>query len=216
MKTPMKKPATFLGFLAGAFLTAAFVVSPASADNGKPGPYLLKDGRNYTQIADRNGDYSHRRHREKNFSYGNKLHDRNGHKQGLHKGQLSHRDRHKDRRHDRHSYKDRNRHSDAHRHHRHSGHRDRHGHRDHYRYGYGGKVIHNGLYKDKSPYSYGHGHSKHHYYKKHQYGYGCRKVSDIKYWYGRKAHVGGTGCFDRYGAFYIVPGSRYLISYLYY
>lgn len=45
------------------------------------------------------------------------------------------------------------------------------------------------------------------------YGRSCHATSKTGYWYGRKAKIGGTMCYDSYGGSYIVPGSRYLIHY---
>jgi hypothetical protein len=44
----------------------------------------------------------------------------------------------------------------------------------------------------------------------------CRPVQNIGSFNGRPARIGGTGCYDAFGQFYIVPRSRYLIHYLYY
>lgn len=44
----------------------------------------------------------------------------------------------------------------------------------------------------------------------------CRPVQDIGSFNGRPARIGGTGCYDAFGQFYIIPRSRYLIHYLYY
>ena len=41
----------------------------------------------------------------------------------------------------------------------------------------------------------------------------CQQVYKHGYWHGRKAKIGGTQCYDRYGSPYIVQGSRYLIEY---
>ncbi len=45
------------------------------------------------------------------------------------------------------------------------------------------------------------------------YGGSCHATSKTGYWYGRRAKIGGTMCYDSYGGSYIVPGSRYLIHY---
>ncbi len=44
---------------------------------------------------------------------------------------------------------------------------------------------------------------------------GCHRTSRIGYWHGYRARIGGTVCYDAYGYPYIVPGSRYLIHYIY-
>ena len=44
---------------------------------------------------------------------------------------------------------------------------------------------------------------------------GCHPVSKVRWDRGRKARFGGTLCYDAYGNGFIVPGSRYLIGYLY-
>jgi len=63
----------------------------------------------------------------------------------------------------------------------------------------------------------GHGsHKRRHYYDGHRHGYyrhDCHKVSKHGYYHGRKAKIGGTMCYDRYGDPYIVQGSRYVIHY---
>ena len=46
-------------------------------------------------------------------------------------------------------------------------------------------------------------------------GRGCHRTSKIGYWHGYRARIGGTMCYDAYGYPYIVPGSRYLIHYIY-
>lgn len=62
-----------------------------------------------------------------------------------------------------------------------------------------------------------HGHGGYGYagkgYAKHSYG--CHPVSKVKWHHGRKARFGGTMCYDQYGNGYVVPGSRYLVGYLY-
>lgn len=46
-------------------------------------------------------------------------------------------------------------------------------------------------------------------------GFGCHPVTGIDYHLGHRAKVGGTLCYDAYGRAFIVPGSRYVIGFLY-
>ena len=53
-----------------------------------------------------------------------------------------------------------------------------------------------------------------HYVQQSYYDTRCTPVSKIGYdGYGRAIRIGGTMCFDGYGAGYVVPGSRYVIGY---
>lgn len=45
------------------------------------------------------------------------------------------------------------------------------------------------------------------------HGYACHWVSKLGKVDGRRAHIGGTMCYTAAGTAYIVPGSRYVISY---
>lgn len=107
----------------------------------------------------------------------------------------------------------------------------------HHGYAYGHHGNHHG-----SSYSYGHGYRPRSYGHKSHYGYGgrqgssfgvygsgyvnqghsgyysggCRSVYKVDYWNGHKARIGGTQCYDHYGNPYVVPGSRYVVEYLYY
>ena len=56
-------------------------------------------------------------------------------------------------------------------------------------------------------YGYGRGYGRGYYRR------GCHAVTKTDYWYGRKAKIGGTMCYDNYGRGYVVPGSRYVIHY---
>jgi len=83
---------------------------------------------------------------------------------------------------------------------------------------YDGKLHSKDHGNGKRHYGYGgYNHSGHGYaergYAKH--GYDCHPVSKVRYHHGRKARFGGTMCYDAYGYGYVVPGSRYLIGYLY-
>lgn len=104
----------------------------------------------------------------------------------------------------------------------HHGHHGSH-HGSSYSYGYGYRP---GSYGHKSRYGYG-GHRRSSYSYGRAYGGGnvgrsgyysggCKSVYKIDYWNGHKARIGGTECFDHYGNPYIVPGSRYIVEYLYY
>jgi len=44
-------------------------------------------------------------------------------------------------------------------------------------------------------------------------GSSCRRVEKRGVWGGERALIGGTQCFDRNGSAYIVPNSRFLVSY---
>jgi len=77
--------------------------------------------------------------------------------------------------------------------------------------GHGGKHGHRGHGGHHGSRHGGHGHDARH----GGYGYDCRKVSKHGYYHGRKARIGGTMCYDRYGDPYIVQGSRYVIDYYY-
>ncbi len=43
---------------------------------------------------------------------------------------------------------------------------------------------------------------------------GCRPTTGTAYLNGRLAQYGGTMCYDRFGAPYVIPGSEYFIGYL--
>lgn len=85
----------------------------------------------------------------------------------------------------------------------------KHGHGHNHRYGHGrhdyrgnGFRAHHGGYFGRLQVS-SHGHRG-----------ACHTVSKIGYRHGQKALIGGTACYDRYGNFYVLEGSRYIIRYL--
>jgi hypothetical protein len=71
-------------------------------------------------------------------------------------------------------------------------------------------------------------HGHHYYYRGHGYRYGgyssrsgtyrylgrCRYVTKFGYdRFGRRAKIGGTMCFDRFGKAYVLSHSRHVIHY---
>ena len=70
---------------------------------------------------------------------------------------------------------------------------------------------HSGRGKWNRGHDQGYKQSKHR--RQQQVAQACQRVTKIGYWHGRRAIVGGRGCQDRYGNFYMVPQSRYLIRY---
>lgn len=145
--------------------------------------------------------------------HGKKHAYKKGFKHGYHKGQKhAYRDGHgHGKRIKKHAYKHgykkgyKHGHQDAYKH------KPRHGHGHGYKYG---KPIYNFVFGFP-----GHGSWARHGYKPHKrvrhYRHNrCHPVSRIGYdRYGRKVKFGGTMCYDRYGASYIVRGSRHIIHY---
>ena len=48
-----------------------------------------------------------------------------------------------------------------------------------------------------------------------QVSYGCHPVTGVGPYLGRQAQFGATLCYDAYGQAFILPGSQYVIGYLY-
>ena len=103
-------------------------------------------------------------------------------------------------------------HRDYHRGYRGDYHRGHHAHRKHH-----AKRHYGGRYHHRKGYAVGKHRHRHGYRGKGRakHAYGCHPVSKVRWYRGRKARFGGTLCYDPYGHGYIVPGSRYLIGYLY-
>lgn len=89
-----------------------------------------------------------------------------------------------------------------------------------FRHGHGGTKFFLSLAIPFSHFAFGH-HGHHHYYGGHgayggsyRYLRHCRKVVKTGYdRFGRRAKIGGTLCFDRYGNSYILSRSRHVIHY---
>ena len=86
-------------------------------------------------------------------------------------------------------------------------------HQGRYRHNYG----RNRLNHQSNRYSHGrrHNNPRPHNYSRHNYTRhrGCHQTSKIGYRHGRKAKIGGTMCYNRYGKGYIVSGSHHVIRY---
>ncbi len=112
----------------------------------------------------------------------------------------------------------RSRRSFGHRRHGRRGRSFRHGRRG--GFGHGGTKFFLSLAIPFAHFAFGH-HRHHHYYGGHgAYGGGyrylqhCRKVVKTGYdRFGRRAKIGGTMCFDRFGNPYILSHSRHVIHY---
>ncbi len=196
MQAPIKSTARIIAAFAGVLALVGTLSGVAWAES---------DERHYAS-----GKYRHDGQRAAGFNYGNQIQGYRGGDRAIHKGRIEpkyQRDGHG------------------------GGHRD--GHRDGYRSGGGHKHAKRDAYRHGHRYGHRHGyrhggHRGKHYaghfrgFKFHGpirargYGPNCHRVSKIGYFHGRKAYIGGTGCYDRYGAFYVIPGSRYVINYIYY
>lgn len=148
-------------------------------------------------------------------SHGKKHAYKKGFEHGYHKGH-KHAKRHGHRKHvKKHAYKHgyKNGYDKGYKHgHKHAyKHKPRHGHGHGYKHG---KPIYNFVfgfpgYGSWAPHGY-----KPHKRVRHYRHNSCHPVSRIGYdRYGRKVKFGGTMCYDRYGASYIVRGSRHIIHY---
>ena len=108
----------------------------------------------------------------------------------------------------------------GHRRHGRHGRSFRHGRRHGFRLGHGGTKFFLSLAIPFAHFAFGH-HGHRHYYGGHgayggsyRYLRHCRKVVKTGYdRFGRRAKIGGTMCFDRFGNSYILSHSRHVIHY---